>query len=413
MNDTYKQINDFLIDPNVIEFKNYCYSLSYMEIIRMARREDAHSSFLAWLFDSKFNYDLKNQPLELLLNLLIHEDVNNNILEEEKKNLLANKDNILLRNVEREKRIDDNGRVDIFIQFDIGNNQYAIVIENKVESIENVETLDKGETIFQTDKYYNYFKEQQDEKYIYVFLAPSNDGNKVVAHNDNFINISYDDIVRDIIEPLLNNSLSEKTRLILEDYLKALSKPIILKSNNESSKLTSMLSLKQYDCKKQLIEKIRDKYKDLENLLLNDKQNKLFKDNNISYDCKYIKDFMNNNKQIIELIWPEITKIRSENTTFAELGLEKGTVLYLADIERNNTRAQDVNGNNIVVITLDDKTTVQYEFNGELKTDVLSVAAKVLHGADYPHRGINWFIYNDGKQDINLFKLNEIKKNLL
>lgn len=87
MNDIYEQINDFLIDPNVIEFKKYCYSLSYMEILRMARREDAHSSFLAWLFDSKFNYDLKNQPLELLLNLLIHEDVNNNISEEEKKNL--------------------------------------------------------------------------------------------------------------------------------------------------------------------------------------------------------------------------------------------------------------------------------------------------------------------------------------
>jgi len=409
MNDIYKQINEFTIDPNVIEFKKYCYSLSFMEILRMTRREEAHSSFLAWLFDSKFNYDLRNQPLELLLDLLINEDVNNNIPKEEKRNLFVNKDNILLRNVEREKPIDNNGRVDIFIQFNIENKKYAIVIENKVEANENIETLDKGETIYQTDKYYNYFKEQHVEKYIYIFLAPSNNGNKVIAHNDNFINISYDDIVRYIIEPLLNNNLLEKTRLILEDYLRTLSKPIILKSNNESSKLVSMLSSEQYDNKKKLIGKIRNKYKDIENILLNGKQKKLYKGNDISYNCEAIKDFINNNKQIIELIWPEITKIRSENTTFAELGLEKGTILYLAQKEESTKRDQ----RNIYVTIYDDKSNVSYEIDGKIKIDKISNAAQELSGKTYGLRGISWFIYNDGKQDINLFKLNEIKKDSL
>lgn len=410
MNDIYKQMSGFIIDPNVIELKNYCYSFPFMEILRISRKEDVHSSFLAWLFDARYNYDLNNKPLELLLNLLIHEDLNNNISYVDKNNLFFKKDNIILNTVQRELPIGDNGRVDIFIEFSLMNEKYAIVIENKVEARENFETRDECEKIFQTDKYYDHFKEDKGTNYIYMFLSPTNVGDKVIANNKNFINVSYDDIVKGIIEPLLcNESLLEKTRLILEDYLKVLDKPIINKNNNESTR--SMLSPEFYDYKNILItkvKKVREKYEDFGNLL----QNNVKQHKSLSEDIEYevLEDFINNNKQIIELIWPEITKQRDSIVTFAELGIPKGTILYLADKEHSDTRYQMPNGGNKVVTTFDDKTTVQYKLNGVLKTDVISTAAKELSEKDYGLRGISWFIYNDGNRDINLFKLNKEKE---
>ena len=406
MSDIYKLMSDFLIDSNVIKLKNYCYSLSFMEILRVPRKEDVHSSFLAWLFDPRYNYDLKNKPLELLLNLLIHEDLNN-ISVEDKRNLFFNKNNLILSFVQRELPIGDNGRVDIFIEFSLMNNQYAIVIENKVESSENVEVPDKGEIIFQTDKYYDYFKEDEDKKYIYVFLSPTNAGNKVKANNENFINISYDDIVKSIINPLLSNeNLSEKTKLILEDYVKVLSKPFVIKYNKESVKLDSMLSSEDCDYKKILIKKLREEYKNLGDLLLNSiKQRKTIKDDEPS-KYKDIENFIINNKLIIELIWPEIAKFRDSDVTFAELKLPIGTTLYLAKSERSNIRDQ----REISAIIYDDESAVSYEIDGKFKVDKISNAARELSGKCYGLRGISWFIYNDGNRDINLFKLNEEKK---
>lgn len=389
--DIYDNIRKFNNDSDVIKLRNYYDSLSFMEILEVERTEVVHSSFLKWLLDPSHNYDLKTKPLMLLLDLLI-KDENDLISVEDRKNITLRKVSIEKTYIQNEfplKPKQIGGRLDLYITFNVNNNQYAIILENKVDSSENKESPEKGE--WQTEKYYKYFEKQSQEhakvNYIYVFLAPKYGEEIVKAHCEKYINISYDDIVNYIILPLLaDDNLLDKTRFILEDYLKVLSKP--------NGKARRMISFDVDEKENDLINKINSKHEDLYNLLNTDKEDEILKE--------FLEDELN--RLVISAVWPSIMSKRNRNktVTFEELGLEKGTILYLATGDRSGTRMQDEYGNNIEVQTVDNKTTVMYNKGGKEIICKLSPAAQDLSGK-FPCRGINWFIYNKDGVDYNLY----------
>lgn len=391
MEDIYNLIRTFNNDENVIKLKNYYSSCSFMEILGVDRNETVHSSFLAWLFNSKVNYDLINKPLIMLLDLLIKSDNKNKFPNNDIDSIILRQADIKMDFVKSEYSIKPDGRVDIYIQFSIGKNQYAIVIENKVEAVEN-EEKEKG--IMQTEKYFQHFsKEKTNIKYIYVFLAPSFKGKVVQASCEEFINITYNDIVKYIIQPLLfDDNLLMKTRIILEDYLKVLSKPNIVNSNSKS---INMVDLDTLGYETNLINNIKNNNKDLGIKL---KQN---------IDNPVLKEFMENqlNNIIVTIVWKEILTKKNRNRTFNELGIEEGSILYLSESEQNN-----ILNKKIFVRTEDNINQVSYiDVNGQRQYGAISKVARILKGLNYNVNGFKFFVYYDGKTYINLSKMNRKK----
>ena len=388
----YELIKNFNSDKSVIELKNYYKSLSFMEILGVDRSEIHHSSFLKWLFDAKHNFDLDTKPLLLFLNLLLKESKDKKIIDDIDRINLKNS-NLVFEEIENEYPLGKKqkyGRCDIYISFSIDNSQYAIVLENKIYSHE-IEDKEKGE--HQTTRYYNYFSGlDYDIKYIYVFLAPIFDNKKSEAYDKHFINISYDDIVNYVINPLLNDNLEKTTRFFLLDYLKVLSKPNVIMPNSKSISLLSNYDSFEF----KLIKTIADKHSELGKLLKNG-----------LIENEVVEGFLNNdlNEMISASVWPEIMKKhnRNRNVSFEELGIESGTILYLAMGEKQNVRKS----NDLYVTTLDSKSKVQYKLKGKMRIKPLSVAAQELTGLKYGLRGINWFIYNYKGKDINLFNYYE------
>ncbi|WP_175609228.1 PD-(D/E)XK nuclease family protein, partial [Elizabethkingia anophelis] len=100
-----------------------------------------------------------------------------------------------------------------------------LIIENKVESKENND---------QTNNYFNHFDsvKNENETIIYIYLTPIStlDLIELIEAECNckeFIQINYQSIVDYLIEPALNQNISDRTKNILTEYLKSLSQPSI------------------------------------------------------------------------------------------------------------------------------------------------------------------------------------------
>lgn len=260
-------IIEFNQDSRVIELRDRYSAKSFLEIMSVERSENRHSSFLAWLLGAKdFAVNPKDHPIVHLLDILIRrmgEQENENVQNqfEALKNL---KDTILSRDikdikvdVDTEKTIKDvttnkaeygtiRDRLDLYITVFLttqSNKQeeFEIIVENKVCSTEGLpKTKDekedwKGEyaTMYQTKRYY---KSCHNSNRIFVFLTPISDSelddfknisdvNKK-SQDSHFININYQDILDEIIEPLLvNNNLSDRIHVLLEEYALSLALP--------------------------------------------------------------------------------------------------------------------------------------------------------------------------------------------
>lgn len=387
-------IRDFNNDPDVIELNNYYRSTSSMETLRVTTNEMAHSSFLACLFNPEVNYGLGTTPLLLLLDLLIKTNPDSDFLKSSKNSIILRTAKINASLSEVEFPYDKECRIDIFIRFSIDDKQYAIVLENKVKSKENQkeENVDSnsketvnGKKITQTEKYYRHINKNDGINYIYVFLAPSHFGSdnkeeKMKAKNENFINISYTDIVKYIITPILSdNSISEIAKYTLNDYLKALTKPNVVNSKNDNIKLATS----EYETKK--LETIRNNHTELKEKLEDINKNK---NNNNDEETIFLEQFVNegNNKFVVLAAWPKIMSKRRKNRTFGELGIEPGTILTLAVSSGSNIKDKDT------VKTIDSVNKVEYtDRKGNTVVSSISPAAQYLTNKE-PLNGFAWFI---------------------
>lgn len=267
----FKLITDFNSDKEIIALREKYKEPTFFEIISKQRSENTYSSFLKWMFQSSSN-DLNSvSPILLLLDILVKRGE-----EQKQQNQIDNsfKQQIVTRNfqlnsieVETEKSVGvlvdelkqnwpetENSvgqellikkcqdRIDIFIKCHLDNNQeLQIVIENKIDSNEglNKKQVKTGWTAYderkQTSRYHIATKRNRYDtlKQLYVYLTPSLNNE---CDCDNFIKITYQDIIDGIIVPMLSTtSLSSRARFFLEELKTELTFPSLEGSNVKSS----------------------------------------------------------------------------------------------------------------------------------------------------------------------------------
>lgn len=206
-----KQLDNFDKQRRVNFLKNRYQTKSMMEIVGVHRDENKHSDFLAWLFDSSSDHQLGVLPAKKLIELI---KKNGQLLP-----IIADK--ITKCTAKREVAGKDRDRVDIILEIEAEPENIRVVFENKVNA---PETIDKDGTR-QTQRYYDEYK-QKDDGFTNVYIYNRCDKSQLPQCQE-FICITYQDIVDNIIEPLLQlSNLNPRTEFILKDYILTLEKPV-------------------------------------------------------------------------------------------------------------------------------------------------------------------------------------------
>ena len=190
-----------------IEFDRYC-NTGFLEQIDFFRYEDMHTNFLASLLKEDNVFGLGTKPLKLFIELLKVKD-KNHLENKLKQDLLSN---YSVSNIEvlTQESIDV-GRIDLLIKFNIGNNKYNIILENKLFSEES-----SGN---QTKRYKEYFDNHfANDNNIYVFL--SLDNNLEISAGNDYIRIDYQELISYVLEPCSYLEANSLASISVEEYLK-------------------------------------------------------------------------------------------------------------------------------------------------------------------------------------------------
>lgn len=290
------KIIEFNSDKSLIALRERYNEPSFFEIISKQRSETTFSAFLSWLLQGNSTMFGHNAPIMMLLDTLVRKcgeqkGAENLIDDGLKKNIVTRKMKMMSLKVDTEKAICElaemamyNGyfetsdmrkivlgcqdRVDIYIEGDAVVNdekkKLQIIIENKIDSKEGGAKvnkkfdLDEYTNASQTKRYYIGSHWKNDGVYqIYVYLTPHS-----LSSSDNidehFIRLSYQDILDDIITPLLNSSsLSNRSRFFLEEFSNELTFPSI-----EGSSVHPSIA-KGTDFSQKITKLWENKYKDL------------------------------------------------------------------------------------------------------------------------------------------------------
>lgn len=235
-------IINFRNDPNVQNLQSLYFSKSFSEILTVNRRENSHSSFIAWLLNEKESHLLSFFTIEKLLEIILFKCPSNieNKYPDFFNSFLIGDYSIASIEVEKEKDLSEFGRLDIFVEIQFVMNKTEItvrlIIENKVECKENGD---------QTARYFKHFEKikKPNDINLYVYLtALSTLELKRLTESQcickEFIQINYQYLVDYLIEPALNQNISDRTKFILKEYLQALSQPSL---DEESMKFKQSL----------------------------------------------------------------------------------------------------------------------------------------------------------------------------
>lgn len=276
-------------DPDFIKLRDRYATKSFLEIMSTDRSETRHSSFLAWLLEGK-DFPVKEQdhPIIHLLDILIRRESEQSSTEQSPQKLVPDdiKNMVLSRNIKsiqihevstekpvnKVSNIPSQDRLDIYIHCTIESKngkskEIEFIIENKVGSKENgpkekgskdsgpkekkdfPDEYSKYLEINQTERYYyacndNAIIDPQSCEKIFIYLTPiSNDdlsdfdnlGEDQKSKDEHFININYQDILDNIIEPLLSaEDISTRIHTLLEEYVLSLSLPALIEKENEN-----------------------------------------------------------------------------------------------------------------------------------------------------------------------------------
>ena len=333
-----KQIIEFYNDPDFQRLNSYYNRTTIFNILNIERRELSHSAFLKWLFDINGSHNLNDEPLKKLLRHIANADDCKNILNETEKIKVDNVINAFLIgdytikdfNIETEKSVvgcENKGRIDIFAKFGIfkkkdesdKNTEEKELEKNIVLVIEN--KIDASESNNQTTIYSEWVK----EKYkgyipILIFLNPNGE----YCSSNEFITISYQDILEYVIEPLLNMETNDDTKIILEDYIVNLGQPKKqVDGDEEDNDLETILAVSKKN--KETFTKLLGKYKKLLNASLVAKYNgnnllqNIFGDelssikNDIKEKDKLLSSFWDSNNKLLRMMFLYGDETNDEN----------------------------------------------------------------------------------------------------
>lgn len=223
-------IHRFVNDPYLQLIKERDKTMSVMEIYGVNRKENNHSDFLAWLFDSSADHKLSAMPANKFMRMLavksadslLNLDAKSGTEDDEEQNLssdelfafLTGSNEVLDSRTYREV-CGEKGRTDIIFELTTRTEPHKIrvVFENKITAPET-----GGD---QTVRYYGEYSKKEDYKNIYVF----NSCKRTMPKSEAFVCTTYQDIVDYVIAPLLiYPDTSDRTKFVLKDYILALEK---------------------------------------------------------------------------------------------------------------------------------------------------------------------------------------------
>ena len=221
--DEFEKILKLKNSQEWIEFDRYC-NTGFLEQIDFFRYEDMHTNFLASLLKENNVFGLGTKPLKLFIELLKVKDKNH--LENKLQQDLLSNYSVSNVHVIPQFYIKDVGRIDLLIKFNIGNNNYNIILENKLFSGESSkdqtkrykEYLDKVDIDINNDDNKNATK-------IYVFLSLDNNPktNPISAedeYKDEYIRIDYQELISYVFEPCSYLEANGLASISVEEYLK-------------------------------------------------------------------------------------------------------------------------------------------------------------------------------------------------
>ena len=185
--------------------KKYCRN-NFINQIDFFRYEDMHTNFLKSLFESNNVYGLTIYPLKKFIELIKMKDET----KFKEINIFDDYD-ISHVKIESQKQI-NNYRLDLFIQFEINDKPYIIVLENKLFSSENNEQCLKYEITCQEAL-------KDKNEIIFVYLSLSNDSK---ISSNNYVRINYQELISNVIEPcsyIENNFQALNVKEYLKSYV--------------------------------------------------------------------------------------------------------------------------------------------------------------------------------------------------
>lgn len=190
-----------------IEFDHYC-NTGMLEQIDFFRYEDMHTNFLASLLKEDNIFGLGTKPLKLFIELLKIKD--NGQIQNKFKHSLLNEYYISNLKIISQESIEV-GRLDLLIKFKIDNENYNIILENKLFSEESSED--------QTLRYKTYLDERfKGDNNIYVFLSLDNTID--ISAGDDYIRIDYQELVNYVLEHCSFLEVKGAASISIEEYLK-------------------------------------------------------------------------------------------------------------------------------------------------------------------------------------------------
>lgn len=231
-------ITQFKESETVRSLHRYFSEKSTMEILGVDRDENAHSNFLAWLFENRVTGKVACKLLISMLNGQTLEVNNVQVIREDFVSGKYVKDGSGIHKCTKHEADEKivKGRSDLLIK--VNNGQTFVVIENKVHSKEECkwdfskdvpgdkpqkeDSNEKITSLWQTRFYHDYYSNIYGGKVLFAFLSlPKQAGPK----SDDFTHITYQDILDNILVPILGSHFISGHPLEehkIREYIKAL-----------------------------------------------------------------------------------------------------------------------------------------------------------------------------------------------
>lgn len=261
MTEIEQLLTEYNIKPKNTALIDYYHQDNIWKTLRIERDENRHSAFLKWLLEK--DHDDSNSPLMRFLNLLVRnaeKQFNVTGYIALKRAVLSKKLQIKGLEISLEKQICQlskiryTDRLDVYIDCKIEGvppyEKLEFFVENKVDSVEGKNKLNDLRNPSNEE---NIYKDKwQTERYCYACSSKNNlrndsfDASRTLQlfvfltskeqspKEKEFITVSYQDLVDYVIQPyLVSNSIDERSKLMLTDYLRVLGNPY-------NEKLTTM-----------------------------------------------------------------------------------------------------------------------------------------------------------------------------
>lgn len=188
-------LENLLLDIDIFnELKNFTNDVNIFDVLKIANAELKHSIVLAYIFNPNETHNLGSKPLEILFRKL---SMNSQINQLEIFDLLDidYDDFSILREYKN---------IDILMKS--SKNKIVVCIENKIWTGEHDNQLTRYKEII--DNEYEGYKK------IFIYLTPNG---YEASDNENWANLSYDEIV-EIIDELNLENINSKIKMLIDDY---------------------------------------------------------------------------------------------------------------------------------------------------------------------------------------------------